>query len=150
MIFEFSFYPLSYFCCKNNKFNNMRLYLLFVLLSLYPVFTQATDTVYVHETQLPILIERKDNVFFLMRLTTDESDKKLNEVALQFDSECEFVNIQSVKLYYGGTEARQNYGKDLFAPVVYIPRNDPGKTLAANRSYSIKKHRWIIPGGKCC
>lgn len=47
----------------------MRLYLLFVLLSLYPVFTQATDTVYVHETQLPILIERKDNVFFLMRLT---------------------------------------------------------------------------------
>lgn len=84
----------------------MRLYLLFVLLSLYPVFTQATDTVYVHETQLPILIERKDNVFFLMRLTTDESDKKLNEVALQFDSECEFVNIQSVKLYYGGTEAR--------------------------------------------
>ena len=71
-----------------------------------------------------------------MRLTTDESDKKLNEVALQFDSECEFVNIQSVKLYYGGTEARQNYGKDLFAPVVYIPRNDPGKTLAANRSYS--------------
>ena len=76
----------------------MRLYLLFVLLSLYPVFTQATDTVYVHETQLPILIERKDNVLFLMRLTTDESDKKLNEVALQFDSECEFVNIQSVKL----------------------------------------------------
>lgn len=42
----------------------MRLYLLFVLLSLYPVFTRATDTVYVHETQLPILIERKDNVFF--------------------------------------------------------------------------------------
>lgn len=126
----------------------MRLYLLFVLLSLYPVFTQATDTVYVHETQLPILIERKDNVFFLMRLTTDESDKKLNEVALQFDSECEFVNIQSVKLYYGGTEARQNYGKDLFAPVVYIPRNDPGKTLAANRSYSIKKTQVDNPGRK--
>lgn len=126
----------------------MRLYLLFVFLNLYPVFTRATDTVYVHETQLPILIERQDNVFFLMRLTTDESDKKLNEVALQFDQNVNLSNIQSVKLYYGGTEARQNYGKELFAPVVYIPRNDPGKTLAANRSYSIKKSQVDNPGRK--
>ena len=47
-------------------------------------------------------------------------------------------DIQSVKLYYGGTEARQEEDKNRFAPVSYISSFSPGKTLSAYPSYSIK------------
>lgn len=47
--------------------------------------------------------------------------------------------IEAVKLYYGGTESSERKGKTYFAPVDYIPSNTPGKTLAANPSYSILK-----------
>lgn len=57
-------------------------------------------------------------------------------------------NIQSIKLYYGGTEARQNYGKELYLPVTYISRDVSGKTLAANPSYSINKSQVNNPGRK--
>ena len=58
------------------------------------------------------------------------------------------ADIQSVKLYYSGTEARQNYGKKFFTPVSYISSHTPGKTLAANPSYSINKSQVNNPGRK--
>ena len=56
--------------------------------------------------------------------------------------------IQSIKLYYGGTEALQDSGKKRFAPVGYISSNTPGKTLAANPSYSIKRSEVTNPGNQ--
>lgn len=107
----------------------------------------ASDTVFVRETQIPILIERQDNVLFLMRLNAKES-RSMDKVILNFGKDVNMSDIQSVKLYYSGTEARQNYGKNFFAPVNYISSHKPGKTMAANPSYSINKSQVDNPGRK--
>lgn len=113
------------------------LFLLFCFLCTTPVL-YAADTIFVKETRIPVLIERQDNVLFYLRLNAQES-KKLNNVVLKFDKGTRLSDIQSVKLYYSGTEALQNKHKNRFAPVEYISSHAPGNTLAANPSYSIKK-----------
>lgn len=81
----------------------MKFYLLFIFISLNlcSFSARATDTIFVYETQVPILIERQDNMLFLMRLTTARSDTKLNEVVLRLGQNVNLSNIQSIKLYYG-------------------------------------------------
>ena len=99
---------------------------------------QASDTVFVKAPQVPILIERHDNVLLYMRLDARQT-KTLDNVTLTFDKGGDLSQIKSVKLYYSGTEAPQDRGKKRFAPVEYISSHNPGNTLAANPSYSIKK-----------
>ena len=108
---------------------------------------QAADTIFVRETRIPILIERQDNVLFYLRLDAKES-QTLNDVVLNLGEGVNLSEIQSIKLYYGGTEALQDSGKKRFAPVGYISSNTPGKTLAANPSYSIKKSEVTNPGNQ--
>lgn len=99
---------------------------------------QASDTVFVKAPQVPILIERHDNVLLYMRLDARQT-KTLDNVTLTFDKGGDLSQIKSVKLYYSGTEAPQDRGKKRFAPVEYISSHNPGNTLTANPSYSIKK-----------
>ena len=113
------------------------LFLLFCLLCSVPV-VRAADTIFVRETQIPVLIERADNVLFCLRLDAKES-KVLDEIVLDFGKDTNLTAIQSVELYYSGTEALQDKRKGRFAPVEYISSHTPGKTLAANPSYSIQK-----------
>ena len=98
----------------------------------------AADTVYVRQQQIPILIERQDNVLLQMRVNATET-QTLDEVTVAFSDATPLSEIKSVKLYYSGTEAPQDRDKKRFAPVEYIPSNSPGKTLVANPSYSILK-----------
>ena len=112
-------------------------YLLFLILLGYSFDVKASDTVFIHETQIPVLIERQDNVLFYLRLDAKES-KKLDEIILDFSKSTNLTDIQAIKLYYGGTEALQDKDKNRFAPVEYISSHRPGGTLAANPSYSIK------------
>ena len=58
-------------------------YLLFLVLLGYSFDVKASDTVFIHETQIPVLIERQDNVLFYIRLDAKES-KILDEVVLDF------------------------------------------------------------------
>lgn len=99
---------------------------------------QAADTLFIKAPQVPILIERNDNVLFYMRMDAKET-KTLDEVTITFGKDVPLSQIKSVKLYYGGTDASQDRGKKRFAPVEYISSNTPGKTLAANPSYSVRK-----------
>ena len=99
---------------------------------------QAADTLFIKAPQVPILIERNDNVLFYMRMDAKET-KTLDEVTVTFGKDVPLSQIKSVKLYYGGTDASQDRGKKRFAPVEYISSNTPGKTLAANPSYSVRK-----------
>ena len=112
-------------------------YLLFLILLGYSFDVKASDTVFIHETQIPVLIERQDNVLFYIRLDAKES-KMLDEVVLDFSKSTNLADVQVIKLYYGGTEALQDQNKNRFAPVEYISSHRPGATLAANPSYSIK------------
>ena len=112
-------------------------YLLFLVLLGYSFDVKASDTVFIHDTQIPVLIERQDNVLFYIRLDAKES-KMLDEVVLDFNKSTNLADVQAIKLYYGGTEALQDQNKNRFAPVEYISSHRPGATLAANPSYSIK------------
>ena len=111
---------------------------LLLLLSLGQTSVWANDTVFVHQPEIPILIERSDNVLYYLRIDAKNTET-LNEVVLKFDKKVDLNQIESIKLYYGGTEARQDYGRNRFAPVSYVSGFAPGKTLAANTSYSIIK-----------
>lgn len=109
---------------------------LLCLLSIMSV--KAADTILVKSPQIPILIERHDNVLFYMRLNANET-KVLDNVTVNFGKDVNLNNIKSLKLYYGGTEALQDRGKGRFAPVEYISSHNPGNTLSANPSYSVMK-----------
>ena len=109
---------------------------LLYLLSIMSV--KAADTILVKSPQIPILIERHDNVLFYMRLNANET-KMLDNVTVNFGKDVNLNNIKSLKLYYSGTEALQDRGKGRFAPVEYISSHNPGKTLSANPSYSVMK-----------
>ncbi len=99
---------------------------------------QAADTIFVKQPQVPILIERHDNVLFYLRMDATET-KQFNEVTVSFDKNVPLSEIASLKLYYGGTEAIQKISKNRFSPVDYVTNFTPGKTLSAIPSYSIKK-----------
>lgn len=109
---------------------------LLCLLSVMSV--KAADTILVKSPQIPILIERHDNVLFYMRLNANET-KMLDNVTVNLGKDVNLNNIKSLKLYYSGTEALQDRGKGRFAPVEYISSHNPGKTLSANPSYSVMK-----------
>ncbi len=117
-----------------------KLHFLFFCLccTLFSCPVQASDTIYVKETQIPVLLERQDNVLFYLRLESANASA-LDEVVLRFAKDTDLGEIQSVKLYYSGTEAIMDSRKKHFAPVAYLSSHTPGKTLAANLSYSILK-----------
>jgi len=96
----------------------------------------ATDTIQIKETQIPILIDRQDNVLFYLRIDA-KNNQTLENIQLDLGSEVELKNIQSIKLYYSGTEAYQRNDKMQFSPVVYMPRDNPTYTRKTNSSYSI-------------
>lgn len=104
---------------------------------------KAADTVFIKNPQIPILIERHDNVLCYMRIHAHEA-KVLDNVSVTFGQDVPLEQVKSVKLYYGGTEAIQDRGKNRFAPVEYISAHAPGKTLSVNPSYAIKKSE-IVP-----
>lgn len=98
----------------------------------------AQDVVAVSESQIPILIERHDNVLFNIRVEAKEN-KVLNEVRLNFDKSVNLDGIAAVKLYYSGTEGVGRKGYHFSPNLNYISSHTPGNTLAANPSYSVLK-----------
>ena len=72
------------------------LFILFCLLCVIPV-VRAADTIFIRETQVPVLIERVDNVLFYLRLAAKESTM-LNRVILNFGEDTNLSDIQSVKI----------------------------------------------------
>ena len=56
---------------------------------------RAADTIFVRETQVPVLIERMDNVLYYLRLDAKEN-KVLNEVTLDFGKEVDLSEFQAI------------------------------------------------------
>ena len=104
----------------------------------------AQDKVLVYEPQLPILIERHDNVLFNLRIDAKEN-KTLSEVKLFFREGVKLDEIASVKLYYSGTEGAGRKGIHFAPNLDYIANRLPGNTLVANPSYSILKSEDASP-----
>ena len=75
-------------------------YLLFLVLLGYSFDVKASDTVFIHETQIPVLIERQDNVLFYLRLDAKES-KKLDEIILDFSKSSFYRYINDCVFEFG-------------------------------------------------
>lgn len=84
----------------------------------------------VGETTTPVLIDRHDNELFRIRIDAPEGGT-LDRVTMELDAESA-RHVASVKLYYGGTDARNTKAGQL-APVDYIP---DGRRMA-EPSYSM-------------
>ena len=108
-----------------------------IIMLLCSFFTSAADTLYIRETQLPILIDRKDNVLFETRIEANKGDI-LNRLSIRLGENVKTSDIRSIKLFYAGTEAPSRKG-EFFSPATYISRETPGKTKEANLSYSVIK-----------
>lgn len=114
------------------------LFLCFLFSSL--VLVASEGAVKVKNPQIPILIDRQDNVLFYVRIDADSSNvETLQSIALRFGDKVKLDEVKAVKLYYGGTENAQRKDKTYYNPVQYISRDKPTQTLAANTSYSIQK-----------
>lgn len=122
--------------------------ILFINLLLFTILAvNGADTIQVKQPQTPILIDRNDNVLFYIRIDAKET-QKLSEIALQFSDEVQLNEIESVKLYYGGTEAAQRKDQTYYSPVQYVSSHAVGKTKDANLSYSIKVAENRLPDYK--
>ena len=123
----------------------MRNIFLSFLFSCFIFTIQATDTIYIKQTKIPVLIDRLDNVLFYVRIDARNS-KTLDEIKLRVAENTNLDEIASVKLYYGGTEAPERLGNIHYAPVQYISsHNAQGKTREAIPSYSIKVNEQQSP-----
>lgn len=117
-------------------------------LFLAALHVQGADTIQIKQTRVPLLVERSDNVLFYLRIDAREA-KELSEVTLRFSDEVNVEEIESVKLYYSGTEAPQRFGQVHYAPVQqYVSSHTPGMTRAANPSYSRKVVEVSKPGNE--
>ena len=126
---------------------NIKHYILGLFISsfLAPVQANPVDTVSIQETAIPILIERQDNELLRIRLDAQHT-QIFNDISLEFDKKVNLQEIESIKLYYSGTEAVEKKGKFLFAPVEYVSGFRVGNTLSADPSYSILKQQIDHPG----
>lgn len=100
------------------------------------LFAKANDTIYIKESQTPILIERYDNPLLYFKLNTKDGGV-MDNITFSFGENVNLKEIASLKLYYGGTEAVQIRDANRFAPQEYMTSMTPGKTLSANKSYSL-------------
>lgn len=105
----------------------------------------AGDTVFVRTPATPILLDRQDNELMYLRIRATDS-RRLDCVRVRFGDETDLNSIESVKLYYGGTDRIRQRPADFFYPVSYIPLHQPGQTRAASPSYSVLKDEVKHPG----
>ncbi len=104
-----------------------------LLLVMYTV--AWADSLFVKMPQIPILIDRTDNILLEMRIDAKKGDV-LNQFTLQFGEGIDLSSIRALRLYYAGTEATSREGKH-WRPVDYINAFEPQWTRKANPSYSV-------------
>ena len=80
---------INLYLCAQTINNTMKRNILLLLSILFlsvcgTLQAVASDTVFVRETQIPILIERQDNVLFMLRLNAKESR------SFEFWQRCEY------------------------------------------------------------
>ena len=115
----------------------MRKIFLYFSLLLFMQTAFAADSLFVRKPQIPILIDRTDNILVEMRIQAHKGDV-LNKLSLQFKEGINLNDIKALRFFYSGTEATSRQGKH-YRPVSYISSHAEGKTKAANPSYSVKQ-----------
>ena len=106
----------------------MRKIFLYFSLLLFMQTAFASDSLFVRKPQIPILIDRTDNILVEMRVQAHKGDV-LNKLSLQFKEGIDLNDIKGLRFFYSGTEATSRQGKH-YRPVSYISSHAEGKTKA--------------------
>ena len=93
---------------------------------------RAADSVYVQNPQIPILIDRTDNVLFRIRIPDATKGDVLNRLTIRFGNEDKLSEVKAVRLFYAGTEAATK-GRSRFAPVTYVSSHNIRNTHSTNQ-----------------
>lgn len=108
--------------------------------------TSAADSLYVHTPQIPILLDRTDNLLCEIRLNA-RSGEIFDGITIKLDT-IAADDVAALRLFYGGTEARGRKGLH-FRPVnSYIPRDMPARTREAHPSYSVLQSEVCDPSAE--
>lgn len=104
----------------------------------------AADSLFVREQQIPILIDRADNVLFEIRIPAQKGDV-LSRLTFLFGDETNTTDIKAVRLFYSGVEATSREGIH-FSPVPYVTGFTPREGRAEDSSYSVLQDEVVAPG----
>ena len=118
--------------------------LLFVLFMGFVPKIYAVSDLRIWQTQIPILIERQDNVLFYLRMEAT-GNETFEELSLELEGDLK--DVDRVKLYYGGSKQMGENGKNVMYPVTYVTSFTPNRTLEAIPSYSSLKDQVRHPQG---
>ena len=121
----------------------MRKIFLYFSLLLFMQTAFAADSLFVRKPQIPILIDRTDNILVEMRVQAHKGDV-LNKLSLQFKEGIDLNDIKALRFFYSGTEATSRQGKH-YRPVSYISSHAEGKTKSCYPTnislyYSLTQH----------
>lgn len=103
---------------------------------LSPLALSASDSLRVHNPQIPILVDRIDNILFQIRVPYADSGDVLESLTVEFGENVDLRSIAELRLFYSGTEALRRSGVN-FSPVEYISSHNVWNTRSANPSYSV-------------
>lgn len=112
------------------------LFLMLFVFSAIQIF--AIDTLFVKEMVLPVMIDRRDNVLFKIRVDAKESGV-LDNIVLDIDNTSDIKYIKSLKVYYAGTESRNRLNAGRMESCKYISRDVASKADKLTDSYSVLK-----------
>lgn len=107
----------------------------------------ASDTLYVHNPQIPVLIDRLDNVMFQIRVPDARRGDVLESLTVEFAAGTDLGSIAEMRLFYSGTDAARREGVN-FSPVQYISSHNVWNTRSANPSYSVLQEQTSEIGRK--
>ena len=109
--------------------------ILAALLSL-PTALGAADSLEVRCPQIPILLDRIDNVFFQIRVPDAKPGDVLESVTVEFGAGTDLKSVAELRLFYSGTDAVRRGGVH-FSPVECISSHNVWNTRSAISSYSV-------------
>lgn len=118
-----------------------------IALSLLSLTLSASDSLRVHNPQIPVLLDRIDNVLFQIRVPDAKPGDVLESVTVEFSAATDLKSISELRLFYSGTEAARRSGRH-FGPVEYISAHDVWNTRSANPSYSVLQEQTSKIGRK--
>lgn len=99
----------------------------------------GADTVYVKVPQVPVLVDRKDNVLCYVKVC---SEGEFSGLSLELGGDTEYIDC--VRLYSSGVLAPELEGRGVWAPQEYVSCR---RGSAAYRSYSVPLDSCSRPGG---
>ena len=107
-----------------------------------PPTAPCADTLFVRQLQVPLLVERQDNVLMELRLHAS-TPHHLDAITLTLSADTPPEAIRAIRLYYSGTDSRPPTASDTdalagrWSPADYIPASRAGLTLSADPSCSL-------------